>query len=51
MNKKKWYIYKLSKKDQQKQRKIADRQNTPSSEAFAKALRFLADVYINEIKK
>lgn len=51
MNKKKWYIYKLSKKDQQKQKKIADRQNAPSTETFAKALRFLADAYIDQIKR
>ena len=51
MNKKKWSNYKLSKKEQQKQRKIADRQNAPSTETFAKALRFLADAYLDKINK
>ena len=55
MQKKKWYPYELSKKEQLKQKKIADRQeakrNEPTVETMAKAVRFLADVYIDEVNK
>lgn len=53
MKKKKWYPYELSKKEQLKQKKIADKQeaqmNEPTVETMAKAVRFLADVYIDEV--
>ena len=53
MQKKKWYPYELSKKEQLKQKKIADKQeaqmNEPTVATMAKAVRFLADVYIDEV--
>ena len=53
MQKKKWNPYELSKKEQLKQKKIADKQEAqmkePTVETMAKAVRFLADVYIDEV--